>query len=148
MKKDSTYWSTLDIKESFKKIEFENLFTKSAFIYFVWDKGNKEAKKFMTWSGKKIDEKLTERIKKQIRDIDLRKRWMLAKYDGTALPRVSPPVRRHFEKEFNTTYPQGVQQVDNKGVRDIKTLFFTYSNFNNLQSDFEQKTGGSVGKYS
>ena len=87
------------------KKQYEDLFVKSSWIYHVWDRGNRRAKKLLDWARQHLDAQWCVRASHQIRDLDLRKRWMKAKLEGTGLPRIVPAVRRHFEKEFQNTYP-------------------------------------------
>jgi hypothetical protein len=57
---------------------------------------------------KNLDARWCVRAKYQVIDIDLRKRFFKAKYDGTKIPKITSAVRRHFENEFDLSYPEGV----------------------------------------
>ena len=94
-----------------KKYEWEDLFVKTAWIVEVWDKNNRRAKRYNKIAMKNLDARWCVRAKHQVIDIDLRKRFFKAKYDGATLPKIVPAVRRHFEKEFDSTYPKGVSDT-------------------------------------
>jgi len=91
-----------------KKYEWEDLFVKTAWITEVWDKSNRHAKRYNKIAMKHLYALWCVRAKHQVSDIDLRKRFFNAKYDGTTLPKIVPAVRRHFEKEFDLSYPKGI----------------------------------------
>ena len=86
-----------------KKYEWEDLFVKTAWVAEVWNKNNRRAKRYNKIAMKNLDARWCVRAKHQVTDIELRKRFFNAKYDGTTLPKLVPAVRRHFEKEFDLT---------------------------------------------
>ena len=97
-----------------KKYEWENLFVKTAWIIEVWDRSSRRAKRYNQIAMKHLDARWCVKAKHQVTDIDLRKRFLKATYDGTTLPKIVPAVRRHFEKEFGSTYPKGASDtIDN-----------------------------------
>ena len=91
-----------------KKYEWEDLFVKTAWISEVWDKGNRRAKRYNKIAMKNLDARWCVRAKHQVTDIELRKRYFGARYDGATPPKIVPAVKRHFDKEFDSTYPKGV----------------------------------------
>jgi hypothetical protein len=90
------------------KKQWEDFFVKTAWIMEVWDKSNKTARRYNKIAMRNLDIRWCVRAKHQVADLDLRKRFLNAKYDGTKTPRLVPAVRRHIEAEFNKTYPKGV----------------------------------------
>ncbi len=94
------------------KKEYRCIFTKAAWVHHVWDKGNKNAKRYMDISRKHInDPRFCVQVIHEVQDLELRQRWMVARYDGEKLPRVIPELKRLFEQEFNRTYPNGVRDI-------------------------------------
>lgn len=89
------------------KNHVERLFVKAAFIHEVWDAGNTRAKFLMELARCRLDPCLCIRMRDQVSDLMLRKRWLQARYDGITLPRVARAVRWHFEQEFHRLYPRG-----------------------------------------
>ena len=71
-----------------KKYEWEDLFVKTAWITGIWDKSSRRAKRYNQIAMKHLDARWCVRAKHQVTDIDLRKRFIKAKYDGETLPRI------------------------------------------------------------
>lgn len=97
-----TCWKcTLLITEKRTRTEYEDLFTQACWMYNVWGEGNEQALAAMDFARGHIPSQLCVRIDRQICDLKLRRRWIEAYQSGESLPRVCPPVRRHYEKEVS-----------------------------------------------
>jgi hypothetical protein len=120
------------------KKDLERLYARSTFIAEVWDADSPHALYLMDLCRKKMDPRLCIRIREQVSDLKLRRRWMRARVAGEKLPRVAPVVKWHFEQEFQRTYPQGVRDTEEDTMQ--MPLY---------QGSFASKTvreGGSVDK--
>ena len=92
--------------------QFEDLFVKACWIYEVWDVGNKRAQRYKEAAQQHLDPQWCVRTSHQVTDLELRKRWLEARREGSPLPRVTSAVRRHFESEFAGSFPEGVTDPD------------------------------------
>jgi len=103
-------------KKQITKKRTEDLFVEASWIYHILDNTNQKALRVKQWAQQHLDPQWCVRASHQIRDLDLRHRWLQAKHDQLdpnnsdppSLPRVVPAVRRHMEREFEKTYPKGV----------------------------------------
>ena len=108
------------------KKEYRQIFTRTAWIHHVWNKGNRTAKKYMDIARSHIDDpRFCVRVIHEVQELGLRRRWMIARYDGSKLPRVAPEVKRLFEQEFAQTYPYGVSDIvdDNTQTHEYQGSF-------------------------
>jgi hypothetical protein len=99
----------------FTKTQWEDLFVQACWISSVWNPGNKRAERVRRQAQLHLDPRWCVRASNQISDLDLRYRWLEAKRNGTPLPRVTSAVRRHLEREFEQSFPNGVTdpEIDN-----------------------------------
>lgn len=118
-------WHNISATRITKK-EYRRIFTMGAWVHYVWNKGDHIAKKYMDIARPNInDPRFCVRVIHEVQDLELRRRWMSARYEGGKLPRVTPEVKRLFEKEFKQTYPGGVRDIesDNRKPTNTKGLF-------------------------
>ena len=94
------------------KVDLERLFAEAAFVNDVWDEGNARAKFLMEQCRVNLDRSLCIRMRAQVSNLKLRRRYIEALYEGGNLPRVSRAVKWHFECEFKQSYPNGVSDVE------------------------------------
>ena len=99
------------------KKDLERLYARSAFIAEVWDADNSHAVYLMDLARKKLDPRLCIRIRDQVSNLKLRRRWLKARVNGDHLPRVAPAVKWHFEQEFQRTYPLGVRDIETDPIQ-------------------------------
>ena len=96
------------------KKEYRRIFTKAAWVHHVWDRGKPAARKHLEITRSHIDDpRFCVRVIHEIQDLELRTRWMIARCNNEKLPRVTPEVKRLFEKEFNLSYPKRVSDIEN-----------------------------------
>lgn len=102
----------VNVREPRSKQELENIYAKAIFVAVIWNPADFTAQNVVRYCERLLDKKVAARIREQMSDLDLRHRWMRARYEDVKLPKVHRSVARHFQREFDNTYPSGVTDSD------------------------------------